>query len=102
MKLPADILYPFAKLGARLFGGFDLDETSPIEMTKNSNLPTLFFHGDNDVFVPHYMSEENFKACAAPKKLVIIKGAGHGLAFPIDQELYIKEAREFFREHIEY
>ena len=102
MKLPANLLYPFAKLGAKLFGGFDLDETSPIEAVKRSKLPTIFFHGDNDAFVPHYMSEENYEACAAPKKLVIIKGAGHGLAFPIDQELYIKEAQNFFREHIEY
>ncbi len=102
MKLPAELLYPFAKLGARLFGRFNLDEISPIEMVTHSKLPTIFFHGDNDLFVPHYMSEANFKACAAPKKLVLIKGAGHGLAFPADEEYYIKEAREFFREHIEY
>ena len=100
MKLPAEILYPAARLGAKIFGGFDLEETSPIEATKRSSLPTIFFHGDNDAFVPHYMSEENYEACSAPKKLVIIKGAGHGLAFPIDQELYIKEAKEFFEENI--
>ena len=102
MKLPANILYPFAKLGAKLFGKFDLDETSPIEAVKRSKLPTIFFHGDTDDFVPCYMSEENFKACAAPKKLVIIKGAGHGIAFPVDEEYYIKEAKEFFKENIEY
>ena len=100
MKLPAEILYPAARLGAKIFGGFDLEETSPIEATKRSALPTIFFHGDNDAFVPHYMSEENYEACSAPKKLVIIKGAGHGLAFPIDQELYIKEAKDFFDENI--
>lgn len=102
MKLPANILYPFAKLGARLFGKFDLDETSPIEAVKRSKLPTIFFHGDTDDFVPCYMSEENHDACAAPKKLVIIKGAGHGIAFPVDEEYYIKEAKDFFRENIEY
>ena len=102
MKLPANILYPFAMLGAKLFGKFDLDETSPIEAVKRSKLPTIFFHGDTDDFVPCYMSEENFKACKAPKKLVIIKGAGHGIAFPVDEKCYIKEAKEFFKENIEY
>ena len=96
LKLPPNIMYPFVRLGARLFGRFNLEEISPIEAVKNSKIPTIFFHGDTDAFVPHYMSEENFKACTAPKKLVLIKGAGHGLAFPVDQELYIMEAKEFF------
>ncbi len=100
MKLPADILYPFVKLGARIFGGFNLEEISPIEAVKKSKIPTIFFHGDDDAFVPHYMSEENFKVCAAPKKFITINGAGHGLAFPVNQELYIKEAKEFFEENI--
>lgn len=100
MKLPPNVMYPFVKLGARIFGGFDLDEISPIEAVKNSKIPTIFFHGDTDSFVPCYMSEENFKACRAPKKLVLIKGAGHGLAFPANQELYIKEAKDFFDTNI--
>lgn len=100
MRLPPDVLYPFVRLGAFIFGGFDLNKASPIEAVKHSKIPTIFFHGDNDAFVPHYMSEENFNACAAPKKFVTIKGAGHGLAFPADQELYIKEAKEFFEQNI--
>lgn len=101
MKLPADILYPFAKLGARFFGGFDLDEASPIEAVKKSKIPTIFFHGTTDAFVPYTMSEENFAACAAPKRLVLIEDAGHGIAYPVNQELYIKEAEEFFVKHID-
>jgi len=98
MHLPAGILYPFARLGARIFGKFNLDEFAPIEQVKKSKIPTIFFHGDADDFVPHYMSEQNFEACAAKKKLVIIKGAGHGLAYPVDKEYYLNEAREFFAE----
>ena len=96
MHLPANILYPFARLGARIFGRFNLDEFAPIEQVKKSKVPTIFFHGDNDDFVPHYMSEQNFEACAAKKKLVIVKGAGHGIAYPVDKEYYLKEAKEFF------
>ena len=96
MHLPAEILYPFARLGAKIFGHFDLDEFSPVEQVKKSKIPTIFFHGDTDDFVPCEMSERNFEACSAEKKLVIIKGAGHGLAYPIDTEYDVKEANEFF------
>lgn len=96
MGLPADLLYPFARLGAKIFGHFDLEETSPREAMKNCKLPVIFFHGDVDDFVPHAMSEENFAACGAKKRLVTVKGAGHGLAFPVDQTLYLRELKEFF------
>ena len=35
MHLPADLLYPFVRLGARLFGGFDSDANSPIASMPN-------------------------------------------------------------------
>ncbi|MBQ7386902.1 MAG: alpha/beta hydrolase [Clostridia bacterium] len=97
MKLPADLLYPFVKLGALLYGGFRLEENSPIEAMKKCTLPIIFFHGDNDGFVPCEMSRKNYDACASEKKhLVYIEGAGHGLAFPADPEKYLREMREFF------
>ena len=97
MHLPDKILYPFARLGAMLFGGFDPDRTSPIESMKKTKLPVIFFHGDADDFVPAYMSEENYAACASEyKRLVIIEGAVHGTAYPKDEEKYITEARAFF------
>ena len=96
MSLPANLLYPFVRLGGMLFGGFDVDSESPIESMKHSRLPVIFFHGDDDAFVPHSMSVENYEACITDKKLVTIEGAGHGLAFPINQEKYITELKSFF------
>lgn len=98
MHLPANILYPFARLGARIFGRFNLDEFAPIKQVEKSDIPTIFFHGNADDFVPHDMSMRNFIACSAKKKLVIIDGAGHGVAYPVNKELYLKEAKEFFEE----
>ena len=98
MKLSPDFFYPFVKLGARIFGGFNLDKYSPIESMKKCQLPVIFFHGDTDDFVPHYMSVENFEACTSQlKRMVTIEGAGHGLAFPINQEKYLFEAGDFFK-----
>ena len=97
MKLPPNLLYPFIKLGARLFGGFDLDEFSPIEQVKKSKIPTIFVHGDIDGYVPMEMSEQNYEACSAKhKKLVIIKGADHGLAYPVGMQNYLDVLSEFF------
>lgn len=96
LKLPADLLYPVARLGARIFGGFDPDAASPIDSMKRCTLPVIFFHGDADAFVPHTMSMENYEACNGEKRLVIIKGAGHGLAFPADREQYLAALHEFF------
>lgn len=99
MHLPADICYPFVKLGARIFGRFDLEEISPEEAMKKCTLPVIFLHGDGDAFVPFEMSVESYNACASEhKRLVNIEGAGHGLAFPAAQERYVKEVGDFFDE----
>ena len=52
MHLPANILYPFVKMGARVFGHFNLEETSPYQEVQKSRLPIIFFHGTNDSLVP--------------------------------------------------
>lgn len=99
MKLPADLLYPFVKLGARLYGHFDPEEFSPIEAMSHCRVPIIFYHGEADDFVPCDMSRENYNACTAPKRLVTVPGAGHGLAFIIDQEGYLRALEEFSEEN---
>ena len=97
MKLPPTLVYPFVRLGAKLFGHFDLEETSPVEALKKATVPVIFFHGESDDFVPCYMSRENYEACAHPKKkLVTVPGAAHGLSYPMAVDHYLQEVREFF------
>ncbi len=96
MHLPPTLLYPFVRLGAKIFGHFDIDETSPIEAMENCKYPVIFIHGDNDLFVPCDMSRRNFEACTAEKRFVIIEGAGHGTAYAINHEKYLSALKEFF------
>ena len=96
MKLPAKVCYPFVRLGARLFGHFDLEETSPVEALKKCKLPVFFTHGDADTFVPCRMSQEMYEGYTGEKYLYLAPGAAHGLAFPVDEERYIKALGEFF------
>ena len=95
IRLPATPLYPFVKLGARLYGRFDLEEDSPMEAMQRCRVPVIFAHGDTDAFVPCDMSRRLYEACASEKKkLVIIPGAGHGLCFPHAQEDYVNALKE--------
>ena len=100
MGLAASLFYPFVRLGARLFGGFDPDDASPIEAVKRASVPIIFYHGEADGFVPCEMSVRLFEACASPqKRLITVKGADHGLAFSVDKENYLKTLKEFIDEN---
>ena len=98
MNLPPAIAYPFVKLGARIYGGFDLEAMPPIEAMKKCSVPVIFFHGDSDDFVPCDMSRANYDACTARKMLVTVPDAGHGLSYPVAPEKYLQALREFFPE----
>ncbi len=94
LKLPAKLAYPFVKLGARIFGHFDLEETSALEAMKKCRVPVFFIHGEADSFVPCQMSIDNANACAGPHKLFTVPGAGHGLAYMMDREGYHRAIAE--------
>ena len=98
LRLPVKPSYFFVKLGARLFGHFDLEAYTPEQALKQCKVPVYFIHGENDDFVPCEMSKLNYDACASRKTLVTIPGAGHGLAYPVAPEKYITTLREFFGE----
>lgn len=97
MKLPVNLCYFFIKIGAKIFGGFNLEETSAIEQVKKSKLPTIFIHGENDDFVPCEMSVRMYNECPNRKELVTVKSAGHGLSYLVDNELYFEKVTEFFK-----
>ena len=81
IKLPSKLLYPLAKLGAKLYGSFDLEEASAVECLKNTKLPVLLIHGEGDDFVPSWMSVKCHEACASDCQLLIVPGFGHGMSY---------------------
>ncbi len=97
MRIPVGLGYFFVRLGAKLFGGFDPEEASPVDAMKKCKVPVIFFHGEEDALVPCEMSRECFEACVSKKRLVTVPGAGHGLSYPVEPERYLREAREFFQ-----
>ena len=98
LKLPPNLAYPFVKLGAKIYGHFDLEQTSALEAMKKCKVPVIFFHGETDDFVPCDMSRENFEACTGKKMLVTVPNAGHGLSILLDPEGYRAAMKLFFGE----
>ena len=99
MGLPPRLVYPFIRLGAILFGGFDPNSASPLQALGECKIPVIMYHGDIDSFVPHEMSVRNYEACASRKALVTIEGADHGLSYPTDKEKYLTTLADFFPEY---
>ena len=98
MHLPVFPTYALIRLSGRLFGGFDIEQKSAIEAMRSCKIPVIFFHGDADDFVPYDMSVRLYEICTGRhKKLVTIKGAGHGLAFPVGRDEYVNALKEFKR-----
>ena len=93
---PPKLVYPFMKLGARIFGHFDLEEISPLEAMAKCTIPVIFFHGGDDDFVPCEMSQQNYDACKAPKVLSVIPGAGHCLGYMVDSKGYLETLNKFY------
>lgn len=98
IKLPPALFYPFIKLGAKLFGKFNIEERAPIDAIKNAKVPIILFHGTTDDLVPYQMSVDLYNANPKNNKLVLIKEAGHCLCYLIEPELYLNSMKEFFNE----
>lgn len=87
------ILYTNRHLGAK-----NKDISIP-EIMKRNKIPVLFIHGDADNYVPMWMTIKNYEACAAPKELYIVPGAGHALAFSKDMEEGKRRIKDFINKY---
>lgn len=65
---------------------------------RECKVPVLFIHGSDDYFVPVEMTYENYKACAAPKRLLIVPGAEHGMSYMVDRKGYEEAIKRFWNE----
>lgn len=95
MQIPPRLAYPFIVLGAKVFGGFDLNETTAADAVKNAAVPIMVIHGEADTFVPCEMSEE--VCTAAPDKVQrhTFPGAEHGISYLVDRKRYRQIVQDF-------
>ena len=86
--VPMELLYPFVRLSAKLFGRADLTQADALSAVKSARVPILLIHGEDDRFVPCDMSRAI--AAANPEKIEFhtFPGAGHGLSCLVDMPRY--------------
>lgn len=95
MRIPSKLVYPFLTLGARIFGGFDLEETDAVRAVKHAKVPILIIHGEADTFVPAKMSERVYQANPQRIQRYTFPGAEHGISYLADTQRYRKIVTEF-------
>ena len=75
-------------------------DISTVTAMKNAEIPILFIHGTEDTFVPIRMTYENYKACRAPKELLIVPGAIHAQSYYLEKERYEAATRAFWSRYV--
>lgn len=98
--LPAFPLLYIASGWAWWRAGYTFGEASALAQVAKSRTPTLFIHGRLDDYVPYEMVEHLYAACAAPKELYVVEGAGHAQAYDADPVAYEMVVREFLARHM--
>ena len=103
MGYPARLIYPFVRLGARLFGHFSPDAASTTEAVKRARVPLLICHGKDDSMVPYQMSEKiagSALAAGMECTLALFDNAEHCISFVVDYDGYVAIRDEFLSKHV--
>lgn len=99
-SLPDWLIRPFAILGARIYGGFDLLETDAERAVQNTKIPILIIHGEADHYVPCEMSEL-VSANPAMVERHTFPVAAHGISYLVDTPRYHKIVKAFVQKVLE-
>lgn len=95
---PNWLIKPMAILSARIYGGFDLLETDAVQAVKNTKVPILIIHGEDDRYVPCEMSAEIVQSNPEKVRRVTFPGAAHGISYLADTPRYHRIVKEFIHE----
>ncbi|MBR5981898.1 MAG: alpha/beta fold hydrolase [Firmicutes bacterium] len=95
MHMPGFIAGPAARLSAFLFGRFRFGKLTAADGAAASKVPILLIHGEEDRFVPEYMSRRIADANPEMVTRVTFPGAGHGISYLMDEERYKKITGDF-------
>lgn len=100
MKFPS-FAYIFITIGAKVFGHFNINDEGAVEAVKRSKIPVILLHGEDDGFVPCYMSKEIYESYNGEKRLFTFSKANHGNSYFVDNERYVKEIIGFTNEIVD-
>lgn len=93
--LPPFPVLNLASLFTKWCGGYSFKEASAVEQVKNSKVPILFIHGEEDAFVPFSMLDELYSAANCDKRKLVVPGAKHAKSSSTDPDTYWNTVEEF-------
>ncbi|MBQ6295553.1 MAG: alpha/beta fold hydrolase [Firmicutes bacterium] len=88
---------PAARMAAILFGHFRLGKLTAADGAAASKVPILLIHGEQDRFVPEFMSRRIAEANPEMVTRVTFPGAGHGISYLVDEDRYKKITGDFLK-----
>lgn len=96
---PLPVLVP-STIVSKFMNGFGFREASCVNQLKKSKTPTLFIHGEEDLFVPYRMLDLNYNAAACEKEKLSIPDAEHANSHLVHPEIYWKETFKFVDKYV--
>lgn len=90
----------FVNTGARIFGGFNLENANSCNAVSKTNVPILIIHGDKDNQAPLSMAYKIYDSCQGEKDLYIVSGATHKECYRTNPEKYEKIVSEFIEKNL--
>ena len=102
LNAPVGISYYGVATAGATYGRINLKDADVVEAARKSRIPILLIHGENDTFVPCWMSEKIHEANPNLIKFCKYPGADHGLSFIIDSERYEKDVLDFWHRVLDY
>lgn len=93
--LPSFPIVPTASLFGDALAGYNFYQASTKDTLKRSKVPLYVIHGSKDTFVPTKNAYRNFDYAKGPKKLWIVKGAGHAESLNVAGKKYITNVTDY-------
>ncbi len=96
-------IFPFlyaANTVSKLRGNFDFKQSAPVKAVAHSKTPTLFIHGEKDLFVPFRMLDKVYDACVADKQKLPIPDAYHAESNEVHPEIYYPAVFAFVEKYL--
>ena len=95
LGLPVAIFYPLVNLASIVFTHTNLNKVSAYDSIKNTTNKILIIHGDADMVVPHFVSDDLYKAYPDKIQYELFHGANHGMSYIVDKPRYQKIIKDF-------
>lgn len=80
--------------------GYGFSDYSTVQAVQTTKLPILFIHGEDDDFVPLWMSKKNYSVCRSPKDILIVKNAAHAASYYENRPAYEAKVKSFLNKYI--